>query len=181
MAALRSAVTVAGCVLVFAATGCARGGGTVPAASASPAGPLVALDALAGEWAAEGPGFNTALTYGWLLEGRVLEATNEVHGDDGRVIARYRGMYAWDAGRNEIVFWTASESGEVHRGHAWWRDGVLWHEAEVSGGSIESYASAVRPGGGRLEFFASWGSTQAGPELLAGDALVYTRTDDPGR
>jgi hypothetical protein len=72
-------------------------------------GALAALDALAGEWAAERPGFKTALTYLWLLEGRVLEATNEVHGDDGRVIARYRGMYARDGGRNAIVFWTASE------------------------------------------------------------------------
>jgi hypothetical protein len=136
---------------------------------------LAPLSALTGTWSAQGDGFRTTLRYRWLLDNRVLEAVNDVHGGDGRAIARYRGMYAWDAGRKEIVFWVAGGSGEVHRGHAWWRDGVLWHEAEVSGGRIESYASAIRPREGRLEYFAAYGSPKAGPDLLDSKPILYTR------
>lgn len=141
-------------------------------------GPLAELDALTqATWHAQGSGFDTTLSYRWLLAGRLLEAANEVRNEAGGVIARYRGAYAWDAGRNEIVFWTVAESGEVHRGRAWWRGGVLWHEAEVSGGSIEAYASAVRPADGRLEYFAAYGTRRAGPELLDSEPLVYSRTE----
>jgi len=171
-----TAVSVVVCVLSVCAV-TAREGQT---AAEPAAGPLAALDLLTGTtWTAKGTGFQTTLTYRWLLEGRVLEAANEVRGADDRVIARYRGMYAWDAGRGEVVFWTAAESGEVHRGRAWWRDGILWHEAEVSGGRITAYASAVRPRDGRLEYFAAYGSKNAGPELLDTKPLVYTGAKPP--
>lgn len=146
---------------------------TGASAQADDAGPLAELDALTGTWTAAGNGFATTIAYRWLLPGRVLEAVNDV-GSGGRVIARYRGAYFWDAGRDEIVFWTAAENGEVHRGRAWWADGVLWHEAEVSGGRIEGYASAVRPRDGRLEYFAEYRVTAAGPELLETEPLVYS-------
>jgi hypothetical protein len=137
-------------------------------------GQLAQLKALVGTWTAEGAGFSTTLTYRWLIEGSVLEGANEVRGADGGVLARYRGMYAWDAGRSEIVFWTAAEGGEVHRGRAWWRDGVLWHVAEVSGGTITSYASAVRPADGRVEYFADYGTNRADDSLLRTEPLVYS-------
>jgi uncharacterized protein YndB with AHSA1/START domain len=124
-------------------------------------------------WHAQGTGYRTTLSYHWLSEGQVLEARNEVFGASGNLIARYWGTYAWDAGREEIVFWTVAEGGEVHRGLAWWSDGVLWHEAEVSGGGIEAYASAMRPAGDRLEYFAAYGSRRAGPELLKTEPIVY--------
>jgi hypothetical protein len=137
-------------------------------------GPLRELAILVGPaWVGGGAGFTTALTYEWLLDGHILGVANDVLDGEGRVMARYRGVYAWDAGRDEVVFWTASESGEVHRGRAWWQDGVLWHEAEVSGGRIESYASAVRPTSGRLEYFAAYGERKATPALLDGQAIVY--------
>jgi hypothetical protein len=142
-------------------------------------GPLAMLAPLtAAPWTLEGEGFSTTLAYRWLLPGSVLEATNDVRGADGRVIARYRGAYFWDGGLGTIVFWTAGESGEVHRGRAWWSDGVLWHEAEVSGGRVGAYASAVRPGDGRLEYFAAYGEREASPALLAREPMVYTA--DPG-
>jgi hypothetical protein len=91
------------------------------------------------------------------------------------VIARYHGEYAWDPGAREIVFWTASTAGELHRGRASWRDGVLWHEATVAGGRIERYASALRVRDGRMEYFADYGTGTATPELLGLAPLVYHR------
>ncbi len=149
------------------------------ASERAPSQPLGELDVLVGTWHAEGSGFSTTLTYRWLLPGRMLEAVNDVHGADGNVVARYRGAYAWDAGREEVVFWTAAESGEVHRGRAWWQDGALWHEADVSGGSIESYASVVRRTQDRLEYFADYGAPHATPALLATEPLRYRRGSEP--
>ena len=159
-------------------TGAASGQSDPAAARAT--GPLAPLDVLVGSWQTESTGFSTTLAYRWRLDGKVLEATNEVRDADGKVIGRYLGAYAWDAGRQEVVFWTAGGSGEVHRGRAWWRDGVLWHEADVSGGTIDAYASAVRPAEGRLDYFASYGERTAGPELLRTDALRYVREEESG-
>lgn len=144
-----------------------------PAAAQEPAGPLADLDVLVGRWQGSGPGFTTELQYRWVIVDRVLEVSNEVRGTAGGVIARYHGSYAWDGGREEIAFLTAGGGGEVHRGRAWWRDGVLWHEAEVSGGGVQAYASAVRPADGRLEYFADYGTATATRELLQGDPIVY--------
>lgn len=159
--------------------------GPVAAQPSGAEGPLAGLAPMVGVWHARGAGFSTTLRYRWIFEGRLLEAANEVRNSDGRVIARYHGSYFWDPGQAAIVFVTASAGGEVHRGRAWWRDGVLWHEAEVSGGSIAAYASAVRPVAGRLEYFAAYGSRKAEPALLEGQALVYTAVEDgdsaPGR
>src|SRR5690554_5820927 len=105
-------------IVVLSASAAGRQPG--PPAGQALTGPLAALDVFTGTWTAKGSGFDTTLRYRWLLDGRVLEAANEVSSGDGVVLARYRGMYAWDAGRKEIVFWTAAESGEVHRGRAWW-------------------------------------------------------------
>jgi hypothetical protein len=144
-------------------------------------GPLAALEVLAGKsWSAQGEGYATALSYQWLQPGHVLEATNEVTSPDGGVIARYSAAYAWDAGREEIVFFTASGNGEVHRGRAWWADGVLWHEAEVSGGSLRAYASAIRPGENGFEYFADYGAATATPALLTGTPLTYTEVAGHG-
>jgi hypothetical protein len=115
------------------------------------------------------------LGYRWRVPGRILAVENDAFAADGRVLARYRGAYAWDAGRGEVVFWTAAESGEVHRGRAWWADGVLWHEADVSGGSAAAYASAVRPRDGRIEYFAAYGQRDARAALLETEPLVYAR------
>jgi hypothetical protein len=142
------------------------------------AAPLADFAVLTGStWHAEGEGFSSTLTYRWQIEGHVLEGANELRNGEGAVIGRYRGSYAWDAGRNEVVYWMGSARGEVHRGRAWWRDGVLWHEAEVSGGKITTYASAVRPTDGGLEYYADYGAERATPELLAGDPLVYRKQD----
>lgn len=135
-------------------------------------GPLVGAP-----WTAAGSGFSTTLSYRWIFPGTLLGATNEVRSGEGRVIARYNGAYAWDPSRNEITFWDASDSGELHRGRAWWRDGILWHEAEVSGGRISGYASAVRPGDDSMEYFADYSRRDAGDFLLETEALTYTRAD----
>ena len=155
-------------------------GAVTPVAAQSDAAaatPLAHFEALAGGiWSAQGEGFSTTLTYRWLLPGSMLEASNEVRGADGGVLARYRGAYLWDAGRGEVTFWTASANGEVHRGRAWWADDVLWHEAEVSGGGIEGYASAMRPtADGRVEYFAAYDRRDAGRYLLETTPIVYTR------
>jgi hypothetical protein len=145
------------------------------AAQSRVTGPLAELDALAGRtWTAQGSGFSTTLRYRWLFEGRLLEGTNEVRSARGEVIARYWGAYAWDAGRNRIEFWTAAESGELHRGHARWQDGVLWHDAEVSGGRIDGYRSAVRPRGAQLDYFAAYGAGRDTVNLLTTVPLVYS-------
>jgi hypothetical protein len=136
-------------------------------------GPMAAFDALVGDWIARGSGFSTSLSYRWLLPGTMFEAANEVRDTSGNVLARYHGAYAWDRGRGEVVFWTVGEGGEVHRGQAWWEDGILWHEAEISGGGIEVYASAVRSGDQRLEYFAAYGRPDAGSYLLGTEPLVY--------
>jgi hypothetical protein len=148
--------------------------GATQAPPAAPSGPLAAFAPLAGRtWLADGEGFSTVLSYQWRFPGRVLDASNVVRGAQGQTLARYHGMYAWDAGRNEIVFWTVAESGEVHRGRAWWRDDVLWHEAEVSGGRITSYASAIRPGASSMEYFADYAARTASDALLKTKPLVY--------
>jgi hypothetical protein len=146
---------------------------TPASTSREQAPPLADLARLVGAWQADAPGFSTTLRYTWAIEGHVLEAANEVRDPSGRVIARYHGSYAWDAGRKTIVFWTASAAGEVHRGRAWWQDDVLWHEAEVSGGRITSYASAVRIAGRRLEYFADYAATAATPKLLETKPIAY--------
>lgn len=142
--------------------------------------PLAALAPLVGAWRGGGTGYSTTLRYAWLIEGHVLGASNEVANARGDVVARYHGSYAWDAGRKEIVFWVASQSGEVHQGRAWWREGVLWHEASVSGGRIEAYASAIRPVPGRLEYFAAYGTRSAAPSLLETTPILYTRVESDG-
>jgi hypothetical protein len=108
----------------------------------------------------------------------VLGVTNVVKGSDGEILARYSGVYAWDAGREEIVFFTAAGGGEIHRGRAWWDEGVLWHEAEVSGGGVTAYASAVRPEGNALEYFADYGTDTATADLLTTEPLRYTAAPD---
>lgn len=166
--------------LWLAGAGAARaqqeGGAVDPGAalpSESQAGPLAAMESMVGTWTSGGEGFRTMLGYRWLIEGRILEAVNDVVDETGNTIARYRGAYAWDAGRGEIAYWLATGSGEVHRGRAWWEDGVLYHEATVSGGGIDAYASAVHPSEGRLEYFADYGGRSATPALLEGEPLVY--------
>lgn len=167
-------------VLIMSALAMSAAPAAAQSASTAAAGPLDEFSALTGStWIAQGTGFSTALSYRWLLSGRIIEATNEVRGADGNVSARYRGAYVWDPGRGEVVFWTAAESGELHRGRAWWRDGVLWHEAEVSGGAIEGYASAARPVDGRIEYYAAYDRRDAGPYLLDSTPLVYSRAADP--
>lgn len=136
------------------------------------------FEALTGApWTASAEGFSTVLSYRWLLPGVMVEATNEVRGADGSVLARYHGAYVWDGERNEIVFWTASDAGELHRGRAWWRDGVLWHEATVSSGRIEGYASAVKAFDGRLEYYADYTRRDAGAYLLETRPIEYKRSD----
>ena len=137
-----------------------------------------ALDALTSHsWQAEGEGFVSTLTYRWRFEGRLLEAANELTDDKGAVMARYHGAYAWDPDAGDMVFWTMAESGELHRGRATWRDGVLWHEATVSGGRITTYASAMRWQGERMEYYADYAASRAGPELLERKPLVYRRVE----
>lgn len=157
----------------------AMGAATPATAQSGPAGatPLAQFEVLTGgTWSAQGDGFSTALTYRWLLPGSMLEASNEVRGADGELLTRYRGAYIWDAGRGEVTFWTASANGEVHRGRAWWADDVLWHEAEVSGGAVDGYASAMRPtADGGFEYFAAYDRRDAGPYLLGTAPIVYTR------
>ena len=154
---------------------------TAPRAQEKPdtqAAPMAALDGLTrGAWHAEGQGFTSTLVYRWRFEGRLLEVTNELTNPAGETLARYVGSYAWDPGANGIVFWTMAESGELHRGRATWRAGVLWHEATVTGGRITSYASALRWEGDRMEYFADYAATRAAAELLEREPLVYRRVD----
>ena len=148
---------------------------SAPAAApvASDRGPLADLAPLIGTWEGRGSGFSTELRYRWIFPGAVLEASNEVRNGAGELIGRYHGNYLWDAGREQIVFLTAGAGGEVHRGRAWWRDGILWHEAVVSGGRIEGYAAAVRPADGRIEYFADYGTRTADTALLRTEPLTY--------
>lgn len=142
-----------------------------------PDAPMQMLDPLTGAtWHGQGDGFSSTLEYRWIFKGRLLEAVNEVRNASGNVVARYHGAYLWEPQTKEIVFWTMAEGGELHRGVANWRDGVLWHEANVTGGRIQGYASAVRLTNGRLEYFADYGTKVATPVLLDLDPLVYERT-----
>lgn len=158
------------------------GAGVAGAQSPEPVpGPLAQLSPLAGQsWVADGDGFTSTLTYRWLFAGRALEVTNELRNDEGRVVARYHGAYVWDPSVGEAAFWTVAERGELHTGRAWFREGVLWHEARVTGGEIEGYASAMRVRDGRLEYFADYGGTTAGSALLSTQPLVYERAGVPG-
>jgi hypothetical protein len=136
---------------------------------------MAGMEVLAGRtWEARGTGYATALTYAWALPGHVLKASNVVTSSEGDILARYEGLYAWDAGRGEIAFFTATEGGEVHRGRAWWTDGVLWHEAEVSGGRLSAYASAIRPTENGFEYFADYESATATQALLSTEPLTYS-------
>lgn len=152
--------------------------GSVSAQATSP--PLAAFDALVGTWEADAQDFDTTLDYRWVLPGYVLEVTNVVRDAQGTVLARYAGIYAWDRGREEITFFTATK-GEVHRGRAWWDGDILWHEAEVSGGRLTHYASAVRLADGRMEYFADYGATAAHQELLESSPIVYRRSASSSR
>jgi hypothetical protein len=156
-----------------------------PAGASAPAsmvrGPLADLAPLIGTWEGRGPGFATRLRYRWILPGAILEAGNEVRNGAGELVGRYHGNYVWDAGREQIVFLTAGAGGEVHRGRAWWRDGILWHEAEVSGGRIDGYASAVRPADGRIEYFADYGVRTADTALLRTEPLIYLEAGSAAR
>jgi hypothetical protein len=147
----------------------------------APSGPLAMMEVLAGRtWRAGGDGYVTILTYRWIQPGHVLEASNVVESPSGDVLARYSGSYAWDAGRAEIVFFTSAEGGEIHRGRAWWADDVLWHEAEVSGGSVTAYASAIRPRDDGFDYFADYGASAATPQLLGREPIRYTELSDQG-
>src|SRR5690606_34385594 len=149
----------------------AQAPGSMPDSAAA----LSPFNSLAGTaWVAEGSGFRSLLSYHWLLPGMVLAASNEVSRPDGSVMVSYRGSYAWDAGRNELVFWNASSSGEVHRGRAWWESGLLWHEAAISGGRLASYASAVRHTDSTLHIYSSLGAKAASPDVLQETPLKYT-------
>lgn len=136
--------------------------------------PQAGFEHLVGKtWVAEGTGFSTTLSYRWIFPGVMVESVNEVRNAQGGIIARYHGAYVWDKGRSEIAFWTVAEGGEVHRGRAFWRDGALWHEAEVSGGQIASYASALIARDSILEYFADYSARAAADSLLKTKPLVY--------
>ena len=138
--------------------------------------PLAALDPLTGPtWLAHGDGFISTLAYNWSLDGNILEVANELADVEGNVFLRYEGAYMWDPGAGEITFYTVSGGGELHKGRAWLNDNVLWHEAEISGGGGGGYASAMRMGDNRFEFFMITGTTKAGPELFDETPLVYGR------
>lgn len=143
--------------------------------TAQTSSPLAAMNALVGTWEADTEDFGTTLNYRWALPGYVLEVTNVVRDAQGNVLARYAGLYAWDGGREEITFFTATQ-GEVHRGRAWWDGDILWHEAEVSGGRLTHYASAVRLRGARIEYFADYSAADADEVVLQSQPIVYLRS-----
>lgn len=142
-----------------------------------PPRPLAPLTPLAGGvWTAQGDGFRSALAFRWAIPGLVLEASNDITDDHGRVLAQYRGAYTWDPEAEAIVFWNTATGGELHRGMARWDAGLLWHEARVAGGAIERYTSVVRLAEDRLEYFADYGASEATPRLLSTEPLVYRRS-----
>lgn len=136
--------------------------------------PLADLGVLEGSWHADGDDFQSSLTYRWIFEGQVLEGVNEVRYGESDT-SRYHGLYTWDEGAQEITYLLTADDGELHRGRAWWADGVLWHEAIVSGGSIDSYASAMRPRNEKLEYYADHAAVHAVDSLLDAEPLVDTR------
>lgn len=134
---------------------------------------LSSLAALEGSWTAHGDGFSSQLVYEWALPAVLLCARNELRDDAGLVVGRYEGHYMWDPSESRIVFWTVGQDGELHRGMATWRDGMLWHEATVSGGRIAGYRSVLSLAERELRFRARYERSATDEDVLASPPLTY--------
>jgi hypothetical protein len=135
--------------------------------------PLAVLNSLAGAWVAKGEGFFSKLTYEWALPGVLLRSRNELRNGKGELFRQYEGNYAWDAARSKIVFWVVGSDGELHQGEAEWRDGLLWHNATVSGGKITGYRSVLAVAGKELVYKARYESSATDAAVLNSSPLVY--------
>ena len=140
---------------------------------------LQSLAPLEGTWVAAGEGFTSQLTYEWALPGLLLRVRNELRNPAGEIFRRYEGNYAWDPEGSTILFWTVGGNGELHRGTAGWREGRLWHEGVVSGGSIAGYRSVLEPVGEEWHYRAAYKLPASDPEILGGAPLVYRKVSSP--
>lgn len=129
---------------------------------------------LEGAWIAEGEGFTSRLTYEWAIPGVLLRARNEVTNNEGRVLGRYEGNYAWSSAASKYVFWTVGADGAVHEGAAEWRDGALWHSAHVSGGRIDGFRSSITPEGDSLLYRAVYEPGATDDAVRAAQPLRYS-------
>ena len=139
---------------------------------------LERLTALDGQWQAGTSNFRSTLHFQRSPAGGAVRAWNEVTGADGRT-AFYEGTYFWDPGRMALRFVTVASSGELHEGEVYWRGGMLWHDARVSGSSLTSYRSSLRLVDGTLEYRAVYGTLAPDAEVLAATPLVYRRVSPP--
>ena len=76
-------------------------------------------------------------------------------------------------------FFTAGGTRELHEGTAVWRDGGLWHDAVLIGGSIEGYSSVVLPEADTMRYHARYVPGPPDDGLLELDPLVYVRRGSP--
>lgn len=144
-----------------------------------PAGPS-GFDALIGTWMATGDGFTSQLVYRWRLPGRIVDVSNELRGADQQLFGRYEGSYFVDPRTGAWRFFTAGGTRELHEGTAVWRDGGLWHDAVLIGGSIEGYSSVVLPEADTMRYHARYVPGPPDDGLLELDPLVYVRRGSPG-
>jgi hypothetical protein len=140
--------------------------------------PLAAFNAFEGAWVANGTGFSSRLIYEWALTGVLFRSRNELRNAKGELIKQYEGHYAWDAARSKIVFWVVGSDGELHQGEAAWRDGLLWHDATVSGGRITGYRSVLGVAGKELVYRARYEPAATDAAVLSSTPLVY-QTEKP--
>ena len=136
---------------------------------------LAPFDALIGSWEASGTGFRTVLKYRPGITGRAVNVENMLYGGDEQVIMTYEGAYTWDPDDQTIVFTTVSSTGERHTGKVTGQD-LLWHMANVAGGSIEGYLSVIEPkGSDTFEYRAVYRADAVESEVLESTPLIYRR------
>ena len=134
---------------------------------------LAALTSLEGAWVAQGEGFSSTLVYEWALPGALLRGRNELRNAAGETIGRYEGHYAWDPDASRIIFWTVGRGGELHRGTVTPREGQLWHDANVAGGSSSGYRSVITIVGKELHYRARYQRSATDNDVLASTPLIY--------
>ncbi len=61
----------------------------------------------------------------------------------------------------------------LHEGTAYWRDGGVWQDAELSGESRTTYRSSLTFNAGALEYRAIYGRTAPHDEVAASAPLIY--------
>ena len=137
------------------------------------------LESAAGRWAAQGAGFQSELRYRTVLPGVVVSAENTLTDKEGRVMARYFAVYFLNAAKGQVEFRTLKDDGELHEGTAYFADGALWHDAEVTGGGINRYRSAMKRSGEQMFYRAAFGELRDRARIEKLQPLAYRRVASP--